>query len=372
MDGENTGSVEPTNTEIETPDNGAETASTVEPGGISDAGGSDDALSDAAYRAEMEALGVELEDDIPTDEPDLDKMKEDFEKDPEDVDNKEKEEKSEKNEEKTDEKDAKNEEKTSENMKITLKVNGEEKEYSDIAEIQQLAQHGLGANQKMQEAASIKKKAEMLFNDIKENPFEVLQHKSFGLNVRDLAEQYLFGQIQRDGMSQQERDAQDASMADSRELANYRRGEKDQAQQNEKQNEQENHTKLKQDFTNQIKANLESGGLPLTDWTQARMAGYMRQAMAKGLQPTQAQLTEIVRSDWIKENRMFLSQMQNPDDIISAIGDDTMNRVRKHQVKKFKTAPAKPAKVATGARTRGSEKPSFGTTEEMRESMGLG
>jgi len=357
-------------------DTGGDTGETTTEPNIDLGSDGDSGGADAEYRAAMKAAGVKLMDDPDNEDiPDVDKMEAD-EREKSSLDKTTTEVSKEKAETEPDEPKAITSEETEtltpeqetdlkDAFEMTLKVGDDEKTYTSMEEIQKLAQHGLGANSKMQEAAQMRKEAENFIQSLKDDPFKALGNESLGLNVRDLAEQYLYNQLEMDAMTPEQRQQK----TDNEELARRRTHEADTKEARETQTKQDEQSKYRTEFTTKIKESLDGSGIPVTDWTIARMAGYMRQAVSKGLDSSPANLIQFVRQDWIKSNRDFFGQIGDTEELISVLGDDTMTRIRKHQVAKYKAGTQKPANVVQNAEPRAAQKKAYSSVEEMREDM---
>lgn len=327
---------------------------------------------DAEYRAAMKEAGVKMMDDRGESAPDLEKMKEESdEEEEENLDfDEEKEESLPAPEKKEEQKQEDTNQDSAENAgKITIKVNGEDQTITDMAEIQRLAQHGVGANNKMQEAARVRKQAEQFINDLKADPFRVLQNRSLGIDVREAAEKYLFHQLERDSLTPEQREIADQREADRQDLERLRYEERNRNEAHTQEQQQQNQNQHKEAYRAQIGNTLSEAGLPNTDWTVSRMAGYMRQAMAKGIEAGPRDLVKYVQQDWAKMQQDHFGKVEDTDKLIEMLGADTMERIRKHQVSKYKTTKSQPAQVATQANTQNQDMPQFSSMEEMRDHM---
>ena len=311
------------------------------------------------YKAAMKAAGVKMIDDDGSDDaPDLDKMAREAEgkKDDGKADGKA--------DAKALAKDA--EGTTAEEIpefKMTLKVNGEETEYKDRGEIQKLAQMGLASDKKFYEATQLRDKAEGFLNQLKNDPISVLQNPSLGINFRELAENFLYEEIQFDAKSPEEQQA----FKDSRELAALKRRDAAATKANEEANTQKATQYYLKDMTAKINTALSTVGLSDDQWAVSRMANYMRQALHKGIDVDPSKVAELVKGDLIKNQQNYLNKM-DPEQLIKTIGAENVDRLRKFNVDKYQTEGQKP-QIFDNLPTKEEATPTYSSMEEMREKM---
>ncbi|MFW7382375.1 MAG: hypothetical protein ACOH5I_26495 [Oligoflexus sp.] len=250
-----------------------------------------------------------------------------------------------------------------------LKVHGKEVEFdaSDEAAVQREVQKGLASQQAFTEAKAIKSQAENFVRMLRENPRAILEHPSLGINVRELAEEYLYEQLQRETDPEGYKTQQE-----QRELEQYR--QERQRQQEEAQRQQKEAVKAQQrgKFQQQILDTLSQHQLPATDWTVSRMSQYMAAAMKNGYKDvTPSDVAERVKADWQAAQRQLLDNI--PDDKLEeTLGKATADRLRRANLAKnqkpTKFAANKPA-TARSNNNKTPQKSKYGTVEQMMETL---
>lgn len=271
-----------------------------------------------------------------------------------------------KSEESTDEKVP--EEKPAEAKVWRLKVDGKEVEIdpTDKAHLQRLAQMGLASQKKFQEAAQARQKAENFVKMLRENPLEVLKHPSLGLNFRELAENYLYEQLQEEAIPPEERQAK----AEREELERYRRAEQERQQQEQTAQQEELKERYRQDYQAKFIEALNNSGLPRSDWTITRMATYMRQAIQSGMtNVTPQDVAHLVKQDWVTAQREMYGSL-DADKLIEVLGQDVVDKIGKHRAEKFKAQSqgTRPGKVGQSS-SKTSSKRSYTSIYDMVEDL---
>lgn len=211
-----------------------------------------------------------------------------------------------------------------------LKVN--EKEYevdsSNTDQIKQLVQKGLSAQQRYTEAAAIRNQAQSFINALKNDPVKVLTHPSLGLNFRDVAEKYLYQQLQHDNMSDEEKQQH----AEKEELEKYRAEELERKRSDEQKKLEKLKEEYRENYQQQFIEALKESNIPKNDWSIKRMADYMREAIRRGAKNiTPKQIAPLVKQDWENAQRELLSSLDG-DDLINMLGKETAEKIRKHQI----------------------------------------
>jgi hypothetical protein len=249
-----------------------------------------------------------------------------------------------------------------------LKVDGQEIEFdaSDEASVQRVVQKGLASDRKFQEAAKIRSQAENFVKMLKENPLEVLKHPSLGLNFRELAENFLYEQLQAESISPEEKQA----TSEREELERYRRQEQETKQQQQTKQQEELKEQYRQDYQAKFIEALDTAGLPKSDWSVTRMATLMREAISRGLTNiTPKDVAHIVKQDWISAQQEMYGSLDGAK-LVEMLGKDVAEKIRLHDVSQFKaknSQPPAPGKV--GNTEKKSSKKQYSSIEDMLEDM---
>lgn len=218
-----------------------------------------------------------------------------------------------------------------------MKVNDKEVEFdgSNEEEVKKAVQLGLSSTERFAKAAAIEKNSRRFVEALKNNPFEVLKHPSFGFKMEDLremTENFLYENfVQKEMMTDEERKRHDEQM----ELKRYRESEQRKNAEKEAREKEELKEKYRNDWAVKIKDAMETSGLPKTDWTIGRMAHYMKVAISKGhshIQP--ADVVDFVKQDWIKAQRDLFSSVDG-EKLIELLGKENVDKVRKANLAQF-------------------------------------
>jgi len=231
---------------------------------------------------------------------------------------------------------------------VKLKAGDQEVEVKSLEELTRIAQKGFGAEKKFQEAAKLRQQAEGLIETLKDNPIELMRHPALREKFEAAAEELIWEKIQKEQMTQEERE-----LADSKaELERYRRQEQERQKAEQVRQRQELEAKYRADYQKQFVEALETGGIPKSDWSVQRMALYMKQALAQGYKNiTPADVVPLVKKDWQKAQADLYGALDG-DRLIETLGADVVEKIRKADVSKFKQRPQATGKVGGAEQTQ--------------------
>lgn len=251
--------------------------------------------------------------------------------------------------------------------KWKLKSQGKEREITDESELVRLAQLGLGAHEKFEQAASTRKKAEAILEIIQKDPAKALS--SLGLDVRKLAEDYLVNEANKQMMSPEQRQKQEIVQEIERLKA-----EKDAmvAQQREERVAQLQ-VKYESDIQDQIITAIDQYKLPKNPKTVARIAEYMANALENGYEASALDVATRVKQDLEEEYKTHLSSY-TIEDLVKALGEDKLKGIRQYEVQKVKskslpTSPTKTEAVATASKYEDEKPKKKQTMEEFQAEL---
>jgi len=223
--------------------------------------------------------------------------------------------------------------------KWNLKSNGKNREVASEAELVRLAQLGLGAHEKFEQAATSRKKAEAILELLQKDPQKALQ--SLGHDVRKMAEDYLMNEAKKQMMSPEERQKSEI-MA---EIDRLRAEKDDLVKQQREERIQKLQTKYESDIQDQIIKAIDTYKLPKNPKTVARIAEYMASALENGYEATAADVATRVRGDLEDEHKSLFSHY-DVDDLVKLLGDEQLKKIRQYEVQKVKAkAPVAPTKT---------------------------
>lgn len=240
-----------------------------------------------------------------------------------------------------------------------LKVDGQELDFdaTDEEAVKRAVQKTHAADKRMHEAAMTRKQAEKFIDLLKTNPRAVLEHPGLGLDLKQLAEQVIWENLQQQAKTPEERERE----AERAELEEYRKEKARREAETKEADREQLKEKYRQDWSKKFSEALDSARLPKTDWTVQRMAAYMRQALAKGhrhIQP--ADVVEFVREDWRSAQREMFASLDG-DDLIKTLGEDVAEKIRKAELRKFQADSPR----SDPAREEPAEQRKYGSVEEM-------
>lgn len=202
-------------------------------------------------------------------------------------------------------------------------------EYTDEEVVKHL-QKAKGADKRFQEAAEIKQKSERLFQLIKDQPLDLIE-KVHGPKAREMMEQRLWAQIERERMDPQQRE-----LLETKERLQALENEKKQAEQ---KRQQEEFQKLRQqhaaNFDKEIREALAAAGKPVTQYSYKRVAHYMLGAMNEGRQLAAKDAVPMMDAD-LQGDIKAMFETVTEDQILALLGDPVLEKVRRADLKRVR------------------------------------
>lgn len=225
-----------------------------------------------------------------------------------------------------------------------LKVDGEEVDFdpSDPVKVKQMVQKGLAADKRFQESAVQKKQIERFFETLRSNPLKILKDPALGINFREIAESYLYDQIQLESMTPAQRAAREKEEADRAELETLRREEAERREAEAERNREELVKSKREQYEIEINEALKIAGLPNTAWTVQTAAQMMIQARRKGLDPSFKDLMPHVKAEFMEAQRAMLNGVSGQE-LINLLGKETADKVRSANLENVRPKNPAPA-----------------------------
>lgn len=223
--------------------------------------------------------------------------------------------------------------------KEILKVNGKQREVTDYEDMRKLAQLGLAANEKFQQAADKIKQAEAIVELLQTKPEVALQR--LGFDVRKMAEEYLRNELQKEMMSPEEQKVWQMQQK----LAEYEAKEKERtdAEQANKIVELQRH--YENELTDKIIKAIDTYKLPKSERTISRIAEKLYVALENGYDIDPLDIAPLVKQEIDEELKGFYGHL-DVDDMIRILGDDGLKKIRNYEVQRVKAkAPENPLKT---------------------------
>lgn len=223
--------------------------------------------------------------------------------------------------------------------KWKLKTQGKTREITDEAELVRLAQMGLGAHEKFEQAAKARKQSEALLELLQKDPAKALS--SMGMDVRKLAEEYLVEEAKKLQMSEEERQRYEIQQ----EIARLKAEKEDLQRQQQEERISKLQSQYEADIQDQIIDAIDKYKLPKNPKTVARIAEYMANALENGYEATALDVATRVRQDLEEEHRTMFSHY-SVEDLLNLIGEQKAKEIRQYEVNKVKSkSPANPTKT---------------------------
>ena len=220
---------------------------------------------------------------------------------------------------------------------IKLTIDGKEIEY-DISDRERLAndlQLAHGSDKRFKEAKKLRGQALDLINKILENPEEILTNealKARGFDFRDVAERYLYKQLQLEQMSDSERRAYE----NEQRIKKYEEQEALSKKQIEEQKINTLKEQYRESYQQQFISAVESTKLPKAPWVFSRMAEHMKTAIRKGYKDvTPLDVAPLVKQEWLEANRATLANVSD-EELSEVLPKEMAERIRKQNIAKSK------------------------------------
>jgi hypothetical protein len=254
-----------------------------------------------------------------------------------------------------------------ERRKLKAKVNGKEREvYEDdvIRDYQKYA----SADEKLREAAQKKKDIDAFYERLESDPESILNDPRLPINKRDLAMKWLTEQIEEELTPQDPREAEFREM--QKKLSEYQSKEQ---RENETKAEQEKRQLV--DQRREIIANTLSKAMELSPLskdpevaaqTLREMALHMRLCKDAGYDVSPEELASHVEKKNIKTYHTLANRLEG-DDLISFLGEDIVQKIRRADLSRIKKAREVEApQVARSWEARSPSQRSFVDPHELR------
>jgi len=234
--------------------------------------------------------------------------------------------------------------------KLRLKVDQQEEEIPE-AELIELVRAGRNATQINKEALELKS----LIENLKVNPRKALSDPRYGIDLYKLAEETLLEKIQQDMLTPEQKKIHDYEkrFKEIEEKENLEKERKEQQKLTEAESHWMNH------YDKMFHEALTTSGLPKTPRTIKRMAEVAAVSVEKGNEIDAKVLASILRDDYMAELKDLLSAADE-DSILSLVGDEIGNKIRKADLKRLKAQPT----LGSVSVSRNSTRPSAIRTEK--------
>lgn len=231
--------------------------------------------------------------------------------------------------------EAKKEEiKRSNKKKIPLKVNGKQQEVEiDLDNDQELAkylQKAMAADERFQEASSMRKQMDQFIDLLRNDPLSILMHPDIGVDVKNLAERVINQEIEEMQKSPEQKE-QERLQRELEELRQQLESEQNAKRQAELARlEEQAFMQLDQDIDEAL---ASSKTLPKSPYVIKRIADAMINATELGYHNVRVQdILPVVEQEMVREMQEMFGKM--PEEVLENLLGDNSNRLRKRRLAK--------------------------------------
>lgn len=239
------------------------------------------------------------------------------------------------------------------NVKVNNKAREVELDLANEKEVQKYIEKALGADDKFQEAAYMRKAVEELVKELKTNPRAVLMHEAIGINLKEFAQQIL-----NEELAEMEKTPEQKKLE---EMENKLRKYEEEKKKLEEEKEQERKAKLDeiaiQKLDDQITDALSNSDLPKSAYVLKRIADTMESAFSMGYTDvTVEQIIPFVEEQITGEiSRLF---DEAPEQTASKLMEKIVGKKNLDKYRKTKVAKAKQAvSTASAVKDTGTKAP---------------
>jgi len=236
--------------------------------------------------------------------------------------------------------------------RYVVKVDGKETEV-DEKELIKSYQLAKTSYQRMAEANKAKQEAEGLLKQVEEDPLKFLQHRN--KNVREAAEKFLYEELKKEQMSPEQRKLAEYEQK----LAAIEKEKEEARTQEESKKFQEEQQRYAQELDKQLTDALNKANLPKKAHTISRIAYIMESALSNGIDLSVDEAIDYYNNIYSNDIKEYISTLKG-DSLLSFLGKDILNEIRRADVGRIKNPIQKEARKAEGkAPQNGKRKMTF-------------
>lgn len=217
--------------------------------------------------------------------------------------------------------------------KVKYKADGEDfEEELDDQEIASRLSLAKAAHKRMSESSTQKKQMQQFLETLKKDPMAIFSDDRIMGNqkFKELAEQFLIKQLEDEALSPEEKQHRERD----RRLKEYEEKEAKQKEAEQVQKNKQLEERHRKQYEATIVEALKASSLPKNLFTVSRMASLMQKNLKHGLDLTPQQLSQLVREDYQKEIKSLIGSSE-PEAILSMLGQEVSDKIRKHDLSKF-------------------------------------
>ncbi len=206
-------------------------------------------------------------------------------------------------------------------------------------------QKAKGADKRFQEAAEVKARTARLLQQLKEDPFKILQHEQlYGKEARAKVEEWLWNQIQLEKMDPKEREA-----IDMREkLKSYEAKEKQMAEEAQKAEQKQLREHYAKEIDKEITEAIKASGKQVSPYYFKRVAHYMGLALQQGKHVAAKDVVPLVEQD-LQRDLQSMFGTASEEQVLQLLGDQNLEKVRRADILRAKGQFVKKEQANDGA-----------------------
>ena len=235
--------------------------------------------------------------------------------------------------------------------KLALKVDGESFEEELPFEIEdrpeivdwmkKQLQLSKVSSKRMNEYSQLEKEVRQFVDELKKNPRKVLSDPNIGLDIKKLASEIIEEEIENSQKTPEQLEKEKIE-AELKALKEEREKEKEEAKQKEFERIQEREYER---YDTLISKALETSDLPKSPYVLKKMTDYLMLGIQNNIDIEPADVLPMVREEILEDIKSMFSVM--PEDVIeNIVGKETLNKIRKKNLKKAKETPPMPVNKA--------------------------
>jgi hypothetical protein len=245
-------------------------------------------------------------------------------------------------------------------LKVNNKVKNIDIDLSNDEEVKRYLQKAEGADEKFQEAASLRKQVEQLVTELKKNPLAILRHPELGIDVKALAQQVLNEEIEDMKLSPQEKRIKE--LEDSLKAKETR--EKELEEERTANERAKFEAQAAEDLDEQVTSALSKSNLPKSPYVLRRISDVMIAAMDMGYNDVKVDdIMPFVQEQINGEIQRLFDEA--PEDTFEKVmegivGKKHLDKYRKNKISKSKSKASTTSAAQikdTGASSKTEKKP---------------
>jgi len=259
-----------------------------------------------------------------------------------------------------------------ERRKFQLKIDGEEKEIDiDEEDLPRYIQKGLAAEKKFNEAARLRKEAELKIARIKQNTWEVIKEQ--GLDPDELSEKYIIEKYEKSNMTPEQRKLYEMEQQ-NRELMKFKEAYEQEKAAREYDSKVQQYSAR---YEQELQDVLATGELPNTTASMNLLVQAFQERLEQLEDPdardhvTLKDVVQDVKKYYQEELRAALSYFaKDPIALEKMLGPDLFKQLREIDLAKYKAARAPAAQAKKAAEEQKNAIPQLKSWDELEKYYG--